>query len=248
MAVVVYSFAHTDDETLAAGGSIAEHVAAGHDVHLQWQTRGQSSSVRGKLNATSPTPNSWWGVMHDPAAEGYPILSVDDFGAARLAEAHAAADCLSSGYPGTLTKHEAGLLDGGVTVEDAYAAILALCDEVAPGGPVRLKGHTYVPQLDPHPDHINIGEALRQLSLDFPARFSDVRYYILPHSWTSAALSLVDEAWDYPTDAGVAARHINACRAYGAWAPKAGRYAIGHHSTYGYFATVLAGPKCLFHT
>lgn len=248
MAVVLFSFAHIDDETLAAGGAIAEHVAAGHDVHLQWQTRGEASGVRGKLNATSPTPNSWWGVMHNPAAEGYPPLTVEEFGLARLAEGTDAAHCLATGYPGTLTLHEENLGDGVLTAEAAYNAILTKCDEIAPGAPVRIKGHTYVPELDTHPDHIAIGQALQQLHSDAPTRFGDVRFYVLPYAWNSPHLSLVDEAWDYPTDPGVAARHVNACRAYGAWAPAAGRFAVGHHSTYGYFATVLAGPKCLFHT
>jgi LmbE family N-acetylglucosaminyl deacetylase len=242
-----FIFCHPDDETVAAGVSIAEHVAAGQDVHLLWLTRGTGSSVLGKLNATSPTPNPWWGVMHDPAAEGYGVLDLDQFGQARIDEGSGAADCLSAGLPGSLTLREAGLLDGAVTAEDAQAAILAMCDEIAPGMPVRLKSHTYVPELDTHSDHLAAGTAVRNLAAADPARFGDVRHYLLPPHWTSSHLNLVSEAWDLPSNADIAARAVNACRVYGAWAPQAGRYAIGHHSTYAYFATVMAGPKCLFH-
>lgn len=238
--------AHPDDETLAMGVAIAEHLAAGQNVHVLWLTRGHASSVLGKLNATSPTPNSWWGVMHIPADEGYDILTPGKFGQARIQEAEGAMDCLSSGYSGTLTLHESGLSDGQVSVTEAYDAILEVCDLIDPG-PIRLKGHTWVTRLDNHPDHLAIGAAIRQLGIDNPDRFSDRRHYILPHYWTDPDLSLVDEAWDLPSNAGVSARAINACRAYGAWAPVMGRFAIGHHSTFGMFSTVMAGPKCLFH-
>lgn len=255
MSLALFTFAHPDDETLAAGVSIAEHVAAGQDVHLLLVTRGKASSVRAKLNATSPTPSSWWGVMHDPAVEGYanpnPLveaLDMDAFGEARFSEYQAATNAMKSGLPGTLTLHEAGLPDGGVTVFDAQNAILAVCDEIAPGLPVRLKGHTWVPQLDAHPDHIAIGAAIKQLGTDNPSRFNDRRHYLLPGYWTDPDLSLVGEAWDLPSDAGVSARAVNAARAYGAWAPDVGRFAIGHHSTGAYFAQVIATPKCLFHS
>lgn len=239
--------AHPDDETLAMGVAIAEHVAAGQDVHLLWLTRGEGSSVRAKLNATSPTPNAWWGLMHDPAGEGYEPLTVEQFGQARIDEGTRAVTCLTAGLPGTLTIHEARLPnDGTMVAADAQAAILDVCDTISPTAGVRLKTHTWHPQLDAHPDHIAAGAAAKQLAVDDPTRFSDVRYYLLPPYWTDPDLTLVAEVWDLPSDAAISARAINAARAYGAWAPP-NRYAIGHHSTYAYFAQVLAGPKCLFH-
>lgn len=248
MSPVLFVSAHPDDETLAMGVAIAEHLAAGQDVHVLWITRGQASAVLGKLNATSPTPNSWWGVMHSPEAEGYSTLTPDEFGQARLYEGVTATACLASGYPGTLVLHESDLDDGAVSAADAYDAILGVCSLIDPAGSIRLKGHTWVNRLDAHPDHIAVGTAIKQLGVDDPDRFSDHRYYILPHYWNDPDLNLVDEVWDLPSNAGVAARAINACRAYGAWAPVMGRYAIGHHSTFGMFATVMAGPKCLFHS
>lgn len=234
--------AHPDDETLAMIVAIIEHVAAGQDVHLLWMTRGTASVVLGKLNGTSPTPNSWWGVMHNPGQEGYLPLTPDQFGQARIDEGTRAMKVATSGLPGTLTIHEAGLMDGQVTVEDAYDAILVVCNDIAPDGPVRLKGHTWVTQLDNHPDHIAVGSAIKQLGEDVPARFADRRYYILPVYWNDPDLNLVAETWDTPTNAAISARAINACRCYGAWP-----YAIGHHSTFGMFSQVMAGPKSLVH-
>lgn len=247
MSPALFIAAHPDDETLAMGVSIAEHVAAGQDVHLLWMTRGGGSSVLAKLNATSTTGNAWWGVMHDPAAEGYTTLTVEEFGQARIAEGTAAARCLASGCSGTLTLHEAGLTDGAVTMLDAADAILAVCDTIAPDGAVRLKTHTWVSALDNHPDHLATGSAVKQLAADLPVRFADRRHYILPFYWSDPDLAAVAEVWDLPTNATIAARAVNACRAYGAWAPEAGRYAIGHHSTFGMFAQVMAAPRCLYH-
>jgi LmbE family N-acetylglucosaminyl deacetylase len=242
----LYVAAHPDDVTLAMGVSVAEHLRAGQDVHVLHVTRGTASGVLAALNGTSTSPNPWWGVPHDPAVEGYTPLTPEQLGDVRMAETNTALDCLLSGYTGTLTRHEANLPDGAVTPDDAYREILAVCDAIAPDAPVRLKGHTWVPQLDTHPDHIAVGAAIRQLAVDWPTAFADVRYYLLPPYWTDPDLNLVKESWDTPADAGVAARAVNAVRCHGAWGP--GRFAVGFHSTYGYFATLLAGPKCLYHT
>lgn len=247
MSSALFIAAHPDDETLAMGVAIVEHVAAGQDVHLLWLTRGTASSVLAELNGTSTNPDPWWGLEHVPADEGYTPLTAEQLGQARIAEATTAARCLASGLPGTLALHEAGLVDGSVTQADAYDAILAVCDTIAPGAQVRLKAHTWVPQLDNHKDHIAAGAAVKQLGDEQPNRFADRRYYLLPAYWTDPDLSLVTEVWDLPSDAGIAARAVNACRAYGAWAPEVGRFAVGHHSTFGYFSTVMAGPRCLFH-
>lgn len=236
--------AHPDDETLMSGVAIAEHVAAGLDVHILWLTRGTSSSVVNTLNGINTS--TWWGVAHDPAAEGYSPLTAADLGAARIAEATTAVRCLATGLPGSLTLHEAGLQDGAVTQTAAADAIRAVCDLIAPGTAVRLKGHSQI--VDNHPDHLAAGAAIEQLRAENPARFGDVRHYILPGYWTDSRLSQVTESWDLPTDAGISARARNACRAYGAWAPEQGRYAVGYHSVQGWLDTIAGSPKCMQHT
>jgi LmbE family N-acetylglucosaminyl deacetylase len=233
--------AHPDDETLAMGVALAEHVAAGQDVHLLLLTRGELSSARDAINGT--TGSSYWGVAHSPADEGYTLLDEAAFGQARVDEAHNAAHCLSTGY-GTVTVHEAGLVNGGFSTGQAAAAVLAVADLIAPGGPVRIKTHSHV--VDNHADHRAAGGAARALRAQYPARFADIRHYILPAYWADSRLVQVAESWDRPTDTGIRLRVVNACRAYGAWAPPHS-YAIGYHSVATQFARLVADPRCLVH-
>lgn len=241
----LFVVAHPDDETLAASVALAEHLAAGQDVHVLWLTDGTASAVRNQINGTGT--NTWWKVPHTPSAEGYATLDPQQFGDARIREATNAVLQLGTGYSGTLTLHRGGLQDGAVTVADAKASILAVADQIAPGAAVRIKTHTWVSQLDLHPDHISIGQAVKELKTANPTRFGDVRYYIEPQYWSDPDLGLVSWAWDNPTDAGVTNRVLNACRAYQAWAPAGGQYAIGYHSTSSYFDTLTASPKSMFH-
>lgn len=230
--------AHPDDETLAMGVAIAEHVVAGQDVHVLWLTRGEASGVRDDINGADTS--AWWGVDHDPATEGYTALSQSQFGAARIAEAENAMSCL-----GGVTIHEAGLPDGGVTQQDAEDAIVATADTIAPGDPVRLKGHSHT--VDDHSDHLAAGNAILALGDNQPTRFGDRRYYVLPYYWTDPRLSLVAESWDNPATAEVEARVVNACRAYGAWSPPH-TYAIGWHSTPSLWPDLMGDPRCMQHT
>lgn len=241
----LFAAAHPDDETFM-GVAVAEHLAAGQDVHVVLVTDGEASGVLDYLNGGRLS--TWWQVMHVPSAECYSPLTRDELAAARVREAANALDCLASGLPGTLTLHRAQLPDGLVTVDAAQAAILAVCDEIAPGGPVRIKGHTWISQLDSHPDHIAVGAALKNLSAADPVRFSDRRHYILPGYWTDPDLPLaVGRSWDNPTNADIAGRARNAARAYGAWAPDRDSYAIGMHSINAWFDTIIATPKCMVH-
>lgn len=236
--------AHPDDETLAMGVAIAEHVAAGQDVHVLWLTAGTASGVRATLNGSGTS--AWWGVQHDPAAEGYQPLSPATLGAARIEEGTAAVRCLAAGLPGTVTTHEAGLPDGAVTQAYAAGAILSVADAIAPGQPIRIKTHSHV--VDDHPDHRAAGLAARALRTSDPGRFGDLRHYILPPYWSDSRLSQVSKAWDNPTDAGITARVRNAIRAYGAWSPALGSYAIGWHSVPDMLSTLDANPRCMQHT
>jgi LmbE family N-acetylglucosaminyl deacetylase len=234
--------AHPDDEILAMGVALAEHLAAGQDVHVLWLTDGTASGVINMLNGTGTTASSWWGEPHDPAAEGYSPLSPADLGAARIAEAKAAVNCLLSGTSGRLTLHRAGLQDGQVTQADAQTAIVDLADEVAPGAPVRVKTHTWL--VDHHPDHIAAGKAAKALAAQ--ARFSDLRHYVEQPYWSDSRLSQVSTSWDTPASSNISTRVRNACRAYGSWHPPAS-YAIGYHSVAAEFGVVSSKLKCLVH-
>lgn len=244
LAPALFVVAHPDDEVLAGGVAIAEHVAAGQDVHVLWLSDGEESGALSVLNGVGVAP--WWGVAHVPAAEGYVPLTKATMAAARIAEAQTAVRCLSAGLSGTVTTHRAGLPDGGVTVADAQAAILSVADLIAPSAPVRIKTHTHV--VDNHADHRNAGLAARALKTLDPARFADLRHYIEPPYWADPRLSQVAESWDTPGSAEITARVVNACRSFGAWGPDDDKYGIGYHSVYPtHFAPLLAAPRCLVH-
>lgn len=238
----LFAFAHPDDETLAAGVAVAEHVRAGQEVHVLWLTAGEASGVRQVLNGTGTS--AWWGVPHDPAGEGYPALTAVDFAEARDVEAGNAVRALASGYPGTLTVHHAALPDGGVTQPAVAAAVDVLREDIAGGGPVRVKTHSWL--VDDHPDHVAAGQAVKGLAAADPDLWPSPRYYILPAYWADGRLSQVADVWDLPADSGVAARCRNAYRAFGAWSPPR-TYAVGWHSVPAQFGTLDAGPRSLYH-
>jgi LmbE family N-acetylglucosaminyl deacetylase len=245
MAVVLFVFAHPDDETLAACVALAEHAAAGHDVRVLTMTRGTASGVRDDLAGT--TVGHWWGVAHNPALEGYAAPTVDEFGQLRIDETRRALDVLASGLGAPIALHEGGLLDTQVTQADAQAQILAVCDQINPGGVVWLKGHTHL--VDDNSDHTNIGKALKALAAADPARFSNLRHYVLPRYWADPRLSQVAEQWDLPTNSVITCHAINGMRCYGAWAPPES-LAIGYHSVWSdMFAPQFAGPtpKNMYH-
>lgn len=240
--VAFFAVAHPDDETLGPGVALAEHVAAGFDVHVLVMGRSVTSNVKPILNGLTYSP--WWGVMHDPAAEGYAPLTDAEFGQARIDECRRALNCWSSGL-GTITLHEGGLADG-YTAAEAAAVILSVCDSITPGQ-ILLKGHSWL--VDDHADHIAIGTAIKNLAAANPIRFPGPRYYVLPKYWSPAdpRLGQVVEHWDYPTDAGIAARAENAYRCYDAWAPP-WSYAIGYHSVYAsMFKPLIGNPRSMYH-
>lgn len=232
--------AHPDDETIAMSVPIAEHLRAGQDVHLLQVTRGTASGVRRAINGE--TTSAWWKTRHYPNDEGYVPLSLAAFGTARITETRSAVRLLGTGYPGTLTFHEAGLSDGAVTEADAADAIRNVAEAL--GGTVRVKTHSHL--VDDHPDHLAIGKAARSLKISDSAHFGDLRHYVLPDYWTDPRLSQVTKSWDTPADVYVRSRCLNAYRAFSAWSPPR-TYAIGYHSVAGTFERLRADPKSMVH-
>jgi LmbE family N-acetylglucosaminyl deacetylase len=237
--------AHPDDHTLAMGVTIAEHCALGRDVHALILTDGTTSGVLGWLNGSGVS--SYWGVAHNPAAEGYEPLTPEQFGTSRIAESDDALRQMALGYPGSLTIHHAGLMSDSLTADSVKDAITAVADQIAaPGTGVNLKGHTYV--VDDHPDHIATGNAIKSLAAG-SSRYASPRYYILSQYWADSRLSQVSTHWDTPTDAAIALHARNAGRCHQCWAPTAGRFAVGYHSTLTMFTNLAAtaDQKCLMH-
>lgn len=233
--------AHPDDETLAMGVAIVHHVEAGTDVHVLLLTRGTTSSALGSLNGGRRSV--WWGMRHDPSAEGYEPLTIEEFGQARVTESQNALRCLGSGL-GFVTMHEAHLTSDALTVQAVADAILATVDRIAPSNSVQIRTHS--PIADDHADHIVAGQAVQQVANSDPARFKDPRYFVLSSYWADPRLSGLDLCRELAHDDDVEARIKNACRSYGAWAPPFS-YAIGYHSTWYLFEHLIAEQQCVHH-
>lgn len=244
MARIFFAFAHPDDEWLDACVAIAEHVAAGHEVHVVWLTGGDASGTINEINGIGVDP--WWGVQHRPTEEGYALLTPVTLAETRIAEASVAVRTLTAGLGVPVELHPLGHPDGQLTVPIVRDALLELVNTVAPGESIRLKGHTWVPQLDEHTDHIAVGTAIKQLGDEDEDRFGDRRHYVAPNHWTDADLSLINPVWDTPSNADIRKRVIASAKAFAAWHPPHS-YAVGRHSVSGLFDTVLSNPRSLFH-
>lgn len=249
---VIFVIPHPDDETLSAGVSIAEHVAANRSVRILLATRGTNSGVFRQLNGVNFP--AWWGVDHNPPAEGYDYFTDDAvgrarFGAARYQEFIAALEAL--GVPADRVYEASDLigepvLDSYVTQDQMERAIVALADRFSMVNPGLW---TYSHTADKNPDHLNAGKASLALGQRDPVRWADRRYFMLPSYWNDTSLTnlVPGKFWDTPTDVTIKNRAINACRAYGAWSPRTGSFAIGRHSVSSLFDTVESNPKCYIH-
>jgi LmbE family N-acetylglucosaminyl deacetylase len=230
---VVFVTPHPDDEVLGFSVQLWRHVAAGRDVHILALTRGIGTRVIDELNGTTVNTN-WWKVRHNPALEGYAPLDPAAIGRARMREQQAA--CAAVGIPASHI-HEANLPDDlNVTVDQVKAAIIALADTLPPDP--GLWATSYV--VDGHPTHLAAGQ-------EQPTRFRDRRYVVLRTYWNDPRLAQVAETVGGPASAEERDRTINAARAYGAWQPRSGAFAIGNHSTSTLFGLALTDPKVMVH-
>jgi LmbE family N-acetylglucosaminyl deacetylase len=236
----IFVVPHPDDETLGAGATIADYVAAGAEVHVLLLTRGTMSAVLDQLNGTTETGSWWGGVTHDPALEGYRPLTRTKLGDARYSEFVSALGALGVG-PDRI--HEASFQSQALTVNDVKAAIRKVSTKVS--AEVGLWAPSYV--VDNHTDHVASGNAVRELCVEDPATFQDPYYYVLPAYWTDSRLSATGHMWDLPGNVITSARVRNACKAYSAWQPTSGAFAIGYHSVASMFAQVEAVPRVMYH-
>jgi LmbE family N-acetylglucosaminyl deacetylase len=132
-ATILWVFAHPDDETLAAGGSLAQHRE--HDNHVIIMTDGSASGARSKTG-----------------------LSVEAFVEARKKECLAAVK-----HAAVEEVTFAGFKDGTLTDFQVYSFvkehIMHLC---IIAGTLRVKGPT-ARENGVHPDHAAIARALARL-------------------------------------------------------------------------------------
>jgi LmbE family N-acetylglucosaminyl deacetylase len=244
---VLFVFAHPDDETIAAGLDIRKHIEAGRDVYVLILTRGTASGVLNQLNGIGTS--SVWGMPHDPETEGYAPLTPETFGAARIAETTDALRILASGTGRTVTLLEGGLVDQQVTKAAAMDAVQAVHDQIcAPGEALWLKTHTDIlvsgAPLE-NVDHTAAALAVRQLAAADPATYGNTRFYVEPPHWTAAATVRTLSRSIPVAGTHQSAATLNAARAYAAWAPEVGRFAIGLHSVPGDW---ISAPENRYHT
>jgi LmbE family N-acetylglucosaminyl deacetylase len=214
---------------------LAQKITEGREAHILLLSRGTHSAVLQHINGARWS--SWCRTWHNPAAEVYAPLDADAFGRARRDELVAALGHLGGGQ-----LHEAGLIDGQITVADAKEAISALVAKVGPNPGV------YAPSwlVDDKPDHRAAGQALRELAAEQPTVYADRRWYVLPPYWSDPRLKQVESFWMYANDTDISNRARRACGAYAVWNPPHS-YAVGYHSVDYMFAAIDTNPRSLLH-
>lgn len=234
---------HADDETLNAGITIAEHVAAGRPTHVVLMTHGRVTGALDMINGV--TLSGYWKIMHDPSLEGYSTLTKADLEQARIREFHNA--CAQLGVPAS-NRHIEYLDDpsspGGESMTKAEAkAVIQNYIAAYPDA-----DHFTMSYHDVHPDHAACGEALIELYNDGEIEYN-VRFLISMQTRnTYESNGQTPPGWkDTPTNSTITNRLTNACRCYAAWSPTVGSYAVGYHSVFGQFDKLLTDPFHYIH-
>ncbi len=241
---VYYVAPHSDDDLLMMGQISAHHALAARRVSFVLGSPGATTTAINALNGT--VANGWWGGRHDPAREGYAPLTQADIVVSRDAEFRDSAALL-------------GALPEEVHINDDLRHDLPTIGQAR-----ALLEHYH--SLDPtagfytmhwddiDPTHAMYGLALRQLRLEDPLAWADVRWVVRPEQATAPVgdpdripAAQYTVPGPYVNDAKLMVRQ--AARAYSAWAPRQGRFAVGYHSVgLSLFPGVVAGdPNWIVH-
>jgi len=237
----LFVWAHPDDDTLGGGAAIAAEKASGKKVFVIMVTDGEATGVRDLLNGSGTS--SWAGYTHNPTAEDYAPLTQDDIKAARRREFETAMRTLQVDEFIYLS-----LPDGGVDTTSVQTAVENYAQTIVNqyGGQIDLKGHTYKTVAEDHPDHLAIGNALHNIAVDAPTWLRSSRYFIL---WELHGSSFIGLTVARVNAIGAdAARVVMAGRAYEAWAPVQGMFAVGGHSVPEAFTALFSDPHGLYHS
>ena len=216
--VILYFAPHQDDEVLSMGIGISESTKL-CDTHVILCTDGSKSSVRGVLNNNKICPHHFGRHRYE--------LSEEEFILARDKEFYESCNHLGVKYE-NIHIYKNRTIDGELSIEKSRD-IINVYLEMHPNAKVR----TITPFgcESQHLDHKNLG--LAALELYREGKIEDLEFFVEPY--------FSDEFKDINKDINLEIKTVKddnvlkASMSYRVWNPKAGRYAVGYHSTRRYF-------------
>ncbi|MER7833470.1 hypothetical protein [Streptomyces sp. NPDC095602] len=221
--LIVYA-GHQDDELLWSWLVIVHHLLVGRRVIVVLATDGSTTTALDMLNGQRAS--GWWPTSwHRPAPgyEQYAPLTTADVAASRDAEM--TDSCLQLGILPEDIRLETDWRQPTLTPERARELILRYHREYPDAG------HYATWWGDTDPTHAALGEALRGLVRD--GTLTDARWLVRRTQATSAE-AVAAGVVQYTAPDDVKAEALRRARAglecYRAWAPRAGRFAVGYHS------------------
>lgn len=222
---------HADDDTISMGWAASHHAREKRRLSFVLGSTGATTGALDDINGD--VDSAWWGGRHFPDREEYERLTPAGIALARDAEFMDACALLGA-VPGEIHLERELRVDSP-DVDDARKILLKY-RELDPDA-----GFYTMHWLDSDQTHRAFGEALLDLHTESPADWLDVRWMV-----RESQAGTIAGAQQYPVPATqYAACKImiqQAARAYSAWAPQQGRFAVGYHSVgRSLFPGVVAG-------
>src|SRR3954454_9564089 len=192
-------FAHPDDETLAAGGTLARYASAGADVRVVSLTRGEAGQIRDAATATRSTLGAVWEKELDAAGKelgltqtsclGHPDGGLADTGDQVLVGE--VSELISQTAPDVVITFGPDGLTGHPDHVDVGAAVTAACYDVRSSGPVRLF-HCHLPR-----SRMLLGDRLAEWVVDLTTRFKGTKDFVRALSVFSHEATVLGYAADF---------------------------------------------------
>ncbi|MCM3598585.1 PIG-L family deacetylase [Metabacillus idriensis] len=217
-AAAVYYSPHADDEALSMGGSMLASLEKGDQVAVVLLSKGKASGARDLVNSRLEK-------------EAKPVLSVEEFGEARVKEFKKSAEALGVD-PENIFIYD--LPDGDIQKE-AVSKIMEKMNKQFPNA-----SHHAMSYKDPHRDHAASGMALKDL---VEKGVISAGYFYLPIQ-EHQTIDFKD-AFAVPDD--LAENYRKSLDSYKIWDPDNGFYAIGYMSVDSYFHSAEAILESKWH-
>ena len=219
---------HQDDETISMGLIISHHALAGRRCSVVPGAMGETTTAIYPINGT--VSNGWWGGTHNLTFEDRSPVTPVEIGHARdleLIDACAQLGVLPSEVYFPLSPR----ISSAIAPADYVATAENVLKEIRDLDPAAGIYTMHWDDIDPQ--HAAYGQALKNLHDANPAAWSDVRWVVRESQATETGPDhIVAEQYivpgSYLSEARLMVQH--AARAYQAWAPNLGRYAVGYHS------------------